>query len=727
MPACGSLSRHLDVPIVDSVIRPEIGGEERHFSGTFVGLLLVLLTRAVGAERSNEVLRRAGETRSPVDLSSGDAWVGYEVYRRICEEAAHALGGCEALRDAELVMEDFPEDDVANEILALGTPDVLNEHIAATSAVVCPLSSRTSARLGDRDWRISQSFVEGREPFPEFCALSVALYRFSVRMFGYPDADVWEEECALNGAPACVFRMRWADIDDATRRASYLETRIRVLEARLDDMQQTVRGLVSGEDLQVVLSQTFAAAEKAMRTPACLLVLDSTPLAVERIYATGLNDTDAEALAVDVLALAHGDHGDRLVAEVCSNRRSYGRLVAIRPTGSFMPHQMATLEAYASSLAAALDAAVTLEDARRQARIAHALLDLATSLAEVTSLEEMAAKLVRAIPGVMDCDRALVAVPGIDRAHVRIAATYGFDPATDQALRERRLSIAPEALDDIKVRRVADEAAGSVVADLMRETGTAQLVTIPVVVDGEWAAAIVAATSKDSSALQDDAETAERLRGLAAQASTAILNAHLLDQVRHQALHDPLTGLPNRALIVDRVERMLSRARREDLIPAAMFIDLDGFKEVNDAFGHAMGDQLLQAVTARLNATMRTSDTVGRLGGDEFIVLIDGSSLDVAPELVAERILAVLHEPFHLDDNSTAISVTASIGIATGDRACCGDLLRDADVALYQAKESGKNRYAIFAPEMQNTIQGRLLLRMDINEAVTSGQFHLVY
>ena len=142
---------------------------------------------------------------------------------------------------------------------------------------------------------------------------------------------------------------------------------------------------------------------------------------------------------------------------------------------------------------------------------------------------------------------------------------------------------------------------------------------------------------------------AERLKGLAAQASIAISNARLVDQIRFQALHDPLTGLPNRSLILDRIERMLSRARRTNVATAALFIDLDGFKGVNDTLGHAVGDQLLRAVTARLAVTMRESDSVGRIGGDEFIVLVDGATMDAGPELVAERLLTVLRAPFELE------------------------------------------------------------------------------
>jgi diguanylate cyclase (GGDEF)-like protein len=201
-----------------------------------------------------------------------------------------------------------------------------------------------------------------------------------------------------------------------------------------------------------------------------------------------------------------------------------------------------------------------------------------------------------------------------------------------------------------------------------------------------------------------------------------------MEQIRHQALHDALTGLPNRALILDRTEQLLGRARRDRTPVAALFLDLDGFKEINDTLGHAAGDQLLRAVASRLSTTIRESDTLARLGGDEFVVLVDGLTIDT-PELVAERLLEVLRPPFVLEGREhTPLTVTASIGIATAtERASAGDLLRDADVALYQAKAAGKNRSVVFAPAMQTAVRDRLELEMDLRTAVEGHQFRLAY
>ena len=199
------------------------------------------------------------------------------------------------------------------------------------------------------------------------------------------------------------------------------------------------------------------------------------------------------------------------------------------------------------------------------------------------------------------------------------------------------------------------------------------------------------------------------------------------EELRHQALHDALTGLPNRALIMDRIERLLARNHRNGTRGAALYVDLDEFKNVNDTLGHEAGDRLLKGVAARLTATLRDADTIGRMGGDEFIILIDGGVLNVAPEMVAERLLEVMRQPFELAESPLPISMSTSIGIAIGDRATPGELLRDADVALYQAKAAGANCYKIFEPAMETSIERRYKLEFDLRSALEQKQFRLLF
>jgi diguanylate cyclase (GGDEF)-like protein len=200
------------------------------------------------------------------------------------------------------------------------------------------------------------------------------------------------------------------------------------------------------------------------------------------------------------------------------------------------------------------------------------------------------------------------------------------------------------------------------------------------------------------------------------------------EELAFLATHDPLTGLPNRTLILDRVEQMLARSRRNQTPVAALFIDLDNFKSINDTLGHGVGDELLRAVAARLEGVVRQADGLGRLGGDEFVVVAEELSVDAGPELVAERLLEALKHPFKLgEDGQTRITVTASIGVAAGERTTAEELLRDADIAMYRAKWDGKNRYTVFESAMHDTVQARMELDMDLREALEKREFYLDY
>jgi len=200
------------------------------------------------------------------------------------------------------------------------------------------------------------------------------------------------------------------------------------------------------------------------------------------------------------------------------------------------------------------------------------------------------------------------------------------------------------------------------------------------------------------------------------------------DELAFLATHDPLTGLPNRTLILDRVEQMLARSRRNGTPVAALFIDLDNFKSINDTLGHSVGDELLRAVSARLEGVVRDVDALGRLGGDEFVVISEELSLAAGPELIAERLLSALQHPFNLgSEEQIRVSITASVGITIAEGTCAEEILRDADIAMYSAKWDGKNRYALFETGMQDAMQHNMELEMDLREALEKDEFFLVY
>jgi diguanylate cyclase (GGDEF)-like protein/PAS domain S-box-containing protein len=201
------------------------------------------------------------------------------------------------------------------------------------------------------------------------------------------------------------------------------------------------------------------------------------------------------------------------------------------------------------------------------------------------------------------------------------------------------------------------------------------------------------------------------------------------DQLQHQAFHDPVTNLANRALFSDRVEHALVRAQRGFADIAVLFIDLDDFKTVNDSLGHAAGDLVLQEVGRRLKLAVRPTDTVARFGGDEFAVLLDGVADSSESADAASRILRALESPLEIDGKQ--VSPRASMGIYLVDRQSeapeAAELLRNADVAMYMAKRDSKGSYRVFEPTMHERVVERLELRSDLQHALSLDQLDLHY
>ncbi|WP_329204388.1 EAL domain-containing protein [Streptomyces sp. NBC_00683] len=216
------------------------------------------------------------------------------------------------------------------------------------------------------------------------------------------------------------------------------------------------------------------------------------------------------------------------------------------------------------------------------------------------------------------------------------------------------------------------------------------------------------------------------VRGLVVTLRNVTEQRALEHELTQRAFHDPLTGLPNRALLLERIERALLRSRRDSTLVCVLFIDLDDFKLVNDSMGHSVGDELLVSVGNRLSATLRRSDTAARLGGDEFAVLMEDATRPLDAELLAAQVVQALSRPFRLARGMVSASV--SVGVATSmDSVDTEELLSSADLALYAAKAEGKRRWHRFQPRLHLRMMERHELQSTMDSAIAENQFTLRY
>lgn len=198
-------------------------------------------------------------------------------------------------------------------------------------------------------------------------------------------------------------------------------------------------------------------------------------------------------------------------------------------------------------------------------------------------------------------------------------------------------------------------------------------------------------------------------------------------QLEHRAFHDPLTGLPNRALLMQRLTLALERSKSETCAFSVLFIDLDNFKLVNDGLGHRAGDLLLMEVAQRLTECVRAGDTVSRLGGDEFAILLEGASSRQYAVHAADRVIQTLREPVHILDSDVFPNASAGVVVNGAHYSLAEDVLRDADTAMYEAKSEGKSRYVVFEDAMNIQAKRRLEIETDLHRALDEEQFEVYY
>ncbi len=474
-----------------------------------------------------------------------------------------------------------------------------------------------------------------------------------------------------------------------------MDPELAALRGQLRILQSAAGELVASDDVDGALERIVERAAEAVLAPAYLLAVASPDGGAPLVHSSGLAPDRVTELATRLLDGADlGPHA--VVVDVASTRRRHGRLAALyRPGDGAMGDEASMLAAYAGHAAAALDLLFALADARREAERAGALLSLAHELAGATEAAAVCEVVTQALPRIVGCTSAGILLWDPTSARLTSQSSIGLSDAADAFMRASPISPEdmPELigmLTDREPRVLGRDSGSPALQRLLDSTGLTDVLAVPLLAGGAFLGVATASWQAGEAPPALDGDVIVRLRGVGDQAATALQKARLVETVRHQALHDALTGLPNRVLFLDRLEQAIAEVT-DDAHDAVLFCDLDRFKEVNDSLGHAAGDELLRQAAARLGATIRPGDTVGRLSGDEFAVILPGI-LEVADAAgLANRISECFAEPFRLE--GTDVTIATSVGLAVarpGGRRTAEELLRQADAAMYRHKQRGR-------------------------------------
>ena len=677
-------------------VTPTAPVEPRETSGATTALVLSYVREHGGEAAVAETLRRAAVPFNAEELGRPDHWVGYDTRVRLFTAATEVLDDPETMwRVGSEALANGLSPALVLIIRAIGSPRQVYRQLPRAVAKFSTTSTMTVLESGATHATIHYRLHEGYRHSRLDCDYARGLIGMVPVVFGLRRADVLHTECESDGHPACIYHLTWENRSRLGRRRrrsaeAAADAELIALREQLRTLQSAATELVAGDDLDTILHTIVSRAAQAVLAPAYVLAVTPPSGGAPLVHSAGL-PADAVAGTARTL-LSTGDLGPHaVVVDVASARRRHGRLAAIYPEGDgAIGEERSMLAAYAGHAAAALDLLMALEGARLEADRAGALLTLAHELAATHDADAVCDVVARALPRIVGCSRATIMLWDPASGRLRTRAADGFDAATaDFAFRtDLTAEDTPELVGMLSDREplVLRAATSSpALRGLLDGLGSTDVVAVPLLAGTSFLGVAAAGWQEGEAPSVLNGDVLVRLRGVGDQASTALQKARLLETVRHQAAHDALTGLPNRVLFLERLTAALESPQVDEQV-AVLFCDLDRFKAVNDTLGHAAGDELLRQVAARLLSAVRPGDTVGRLSGDEFAVVLRGLSSPEGAHSLARRVLACFDEPFRLEGRDVRIGTSVGVAVHAGSDGGPDVLLRRADAAMYADK-----------------------------------------
>jgi diguanylate cyclase (GGDEF)-like protein/putative nucleotidyltransferase with HDIG domain len=644
-----------------------------------------------GEDAIDEILSRARLEYSAGYLDDPSNWIWQHEAIDLLVAAADVLGDPEiGLHVGEQTVRQHAGTPVATMLRSLGSPEAVYEQL---TVAVSKFSTTTDLHPEVEEGRAVVS-ARSRHDFvrhPLMCDWTRGLLSQPPALFGAPPAHVEESLCQARGDECCRYTITW-DAELATadpqQLATALETQIAAMTQRMDNMYATARDLIAVDDLDGALARITERAATAARAPNYLLAVRTNPADPPRVHHRGyVSDEEVAAAASALLEGSIDDaDGSRIVVDVASATRHYGRLMAASPGGAFFAHEREALDVYARYAATVLDTATALEEARSREEQSRALLELSRAVAAASTSDEVARRLAEVVPAVVDCDRVATFIwDEEEEALVCRAMTGHGEMVRDLRIRATDTPVLATLLEHAQPSPIFFEpdTDDEFVAGILRQTGSKALIVVPIVAHDHFYGSLHVSVGERPERLQPTAALLDLLAGVVAQTATALDNARLIETMAHQARFDNLTGLLGHRAFHEALEIQLEVAKPFTLAS----IDIDDFKLINDLHGHPIGDEALRRVAEALRRGAGEHDSVFRVGGEEFAVLLPGRDADDARQ-TAERLReAVASTPFTLP-------LRVSIGLASwpGDAKDRDSLLERADDALYGAKRAGKNR-----------------------------------
>ena len=689
--------------------------------------ILRYLGRTVGRHEAERVRVAAGEPRTMAQLVERGSWSSLDSTRRIAQEAARLTGdGHIGRRGGEELFRFTDEVGFTDAYRAAGTIE------AALETTIVGSSKASVGRITSVVDRSATSvlaeghYTRGTAPDSLFCDYAMGYWSGVPSLFG-ATAYAVELECEARGDDRCLIQISWVEQRAAATDAAAAGARMNATFLRYEQLERTASDLLQAEDATTALDLVVARASSAVLAPRFLLAVELPDGAGLRVHHLGFQD-EASARRAAQAVLDGRQSSSTAVADVATRRHHYGSIAALYPKGTEgTPNDIRLLSSYATHAAAALEAIVTYEEAQRDRDTANALLDLSRRLADVTTVSEVSRRLADAIPAIAGGGRGSVYLWNGENGCLEFEAA---DPGTDRSKTPLEIHVgaldgAPELLAALEPVFLDVDVLEGDLRRLLESTGTVHSASIPIVARGDLLGLVSASFERRLTAGEKQV-LIERLSALADQAATAFDNARLLEHTRHQATHDVLTGLPNRPMLEDRVNQLLKGSRDAAPRIGLLFLDLDRFKHVNDTFGHHAGDDLIRQVAGRLRRALRDCDTLARLGGDEFVVLLPEVD-DAQAAMVAERLVAALAAPFSISGQDVFVSCSIGVAVSPCAGTDYGTLLQHADAAMYEAKASGRNAYAVHVNPTGRFDRRRVELESALHNAIDNGELSVAY